>query len=114
MTIADGIHRISIHLLSGVLLIGCMVSGCKNGQDTKASPGEKKTAACFSCHGKNGIPKSPNMPKLAGQNRVYLIDAMKSYADGRRDHPLMKSFVTGLSEQDLEDIASFYASQRPR
>jgi cytochrome c553 len=72
------------------------------------------TAACFSCHGKNGVAQSPMMPKLAGQNRLYLIDAMKSYADGRRDHPTMKSFVAGLTEQEMEDIASFYASQRPR
>ena len=103
-----------LSILSVVLLIELLVSGCTSERDAESSSGEKMTAACFSCHGKNGATQSPMMPKLAGQNRLYLIKAMKSYADGRRDHPTMKSFVAGLTEQEMEDIASFYASQRPR
>lgn len=89
------------------------LSGCESKSNEKVVVGKKKTAVCRSCHGEYGDAVDP-IPKLAGQNKQYLLGAMKAYADGRRDHPSMKSFVAGLNEQDLEDIATFYSKNRAR
>jgi cytochrome c553 len=76
--------------------------------------GEKKAAACADCHGVDGNSVTPTNPKLAGQHALYLVNAMKAYADGRRNHAAMTAFVQPLNMQDLEDIAAFYATQQPK
>ncbi len=77
-------------------------------------PAAQKAVVCLSCHGADGNGPDPALPKLANQNPAYLMDAMKSYADGRRNHEAMKTFVAGLSEADIQDIAAFYSSQQAR
>jgi cytochrome c553 len=99
--------------ISGLLSI-LFLNGCSK-QASTPHPGSQKAVVCLSCHGAdgNGGP-DPAVPKLANQSYPYLISAMKSYADGRRNHEPMKTFVAGLSEADIQDIAGFYSSQRAR
>ena len=106
-------------LFYGLLLVipyqAALLSGCESKSTAKKDVvGKKKTAVCRGCHGEYGDTNKPEMPKLAGQNKQYLIDAMKAYADGRRDNPSMKSFVAGLKEQDIEDIATFFSKSPAR
>jgi cytochrome c553 len=112
MTIQSHSHTKNVFLAIIVFVNICCTTACVDQQDSVTKRGEEKTAACFPCHRKNGYPSTPNIPILTGQNRVYLIDAIEAYADGRRDHPLHKSFVAGLSNKDVEDIADYYSSQR--
>jgi cytochrome c553 len=105
-------HRIALYSVIGLApLLGGI--GCSERAST-AQPGAQKAVVCLACHGADGNGPDPAVPKLANQNLAYLANAMKSYADGRRNHESMKTFVAGLSEADIRDIAAFYSSQPAR
>ena len=72
--------------------------------------GKKKSASCVSCHGMNGKSTNPNNPSLKGQQKNYLIKALKAYRDKSRVDAMMNSLSASLSDADIEDIASFYSS----
>lgn len=72
--------------------------------------GRSKAASCTACHGMKGISATDEWPNLAGQKPGYLIKQMKAYRDGSRTDPLMSPMATGLSDKDIEDIASYYHS----
>jgi cytochrome c553 len=76
--------------------------------------GRRTAAACAACHGEDGNSGDPNTPSLAGEDPEYLVTATKSYRDGSRDYLMMKHPVETLSDQDIENLAAFYASQEPR
>ncbi|MEJ8566794.1 cytochrome c [Wenzhouxiangellaceae bacterium CH-27] len=73
--------------------------------------GQSKAATCEACHGKTGESVDPNYPNLAGQHESYLIKALSDYRAGRRTNAVMASFAANLSNQDIEDLAAWYASQ---
>ena len=66
---------------------------------------------CFACHGQDGYSPSPINPKIGGQHERYLFLSLKEYRDGGRTHSLMRGSVLSRTDQDLEDIAAYYASQ---
>lgn len=73
--------------------------------------GQEKAATCEACHGKTGISIDPNYPNLAGQHYSYLVKALSDYRSGDRSNAIMASFAANLSNQDIEDLAAWYASQ---
>lgn len=73
--------------------------------------GKEVAAKCASCHGEDGNPPAPNFPRLAGQYESYLVKAIQDYQAGRRNNPIMQSLVQGLSEEDIENVSAYYASQ---
>ena len=75
--------------------------------------GRRLSQDCQSCHGDDGNAKKASMPTLAGQDAKYFIKAMKHYKEGKRLHQNMFEAVKRLSEQDITDLASFYAAQQP-
>ncbi|HEY0962436.1 MAG TPA: c-type cytochrome [Pseudomonadales bacterium] len=77
-----------------------------------AQAGEAKAAACAACHGATGNDSLlPNVPKIGGQGERYLLKQLVEIKAGVRPVPLMEPVVAPLSEQDLADLAAFYASQ---
>lgn len=76
-----------------------------------AAAGEQKAAACMACHGAGGNSTIPSNPILAGQHRSYLVQALKSYKDGTRTNPIMRGMAAGLSDQDIDDLAAYFAAQ---
>lgn len=75
--------------------------------------GKEKSATCAACHGANGISNVPVYPNLQGQNEGYLVSAMNAYKAGQRKGGLSAVMVpqaTSLSDQDIEDLAAYYAS----
>jgi cytochrome c553 len=76
-----------------------------------ASAGKDKSVACGACHGADGNSAAPAFPKLAGQGERYLVKQMKDIRDGARPVPTMAGQLDGKSDQDLADIAAFYAAQ---
>ncbi|HVT63014.1 MAG TPA: cytochrome c, partial [Legionellaceae bacterium] len=91
---------IALSLFSNIWAIG----HSKNGQ--------AKSMVCSACHGE-GISTNPMWPNLAGQHALYLVQQLKHYkTDNMRNNAIMSSIVAGLSEQDMEDLAAFYA-QKP-
>lgn len=77
--------------------------------------GKQKSVVCQACHGAdgNGIGDG-QYPLLAGQYADYLVFALKSYRIGTRQNAIMSGFVSTLSEQDMEDLAAYYAAQKGR
>ena len=77
------------------------------------SAGKAAAAGCGGCHGEAGISKTPGMPSLIGMDPKYFIAAIKAYKGGQRKHDMMKTLVSGLSEAELNNIALYYALQKP-
>ena len=73
--------------------------------------GRRLARECFACHGQDGYSPSPINPKIGGQHERYLFLSLKEYRDGGRSHSLMRGSVLSRTDQELEDIAAYYASQ---
>jgi cytochrome c553 len=73
--------------------------------------GKTKSASCAACHGADGNSLNPEWPKLAGQHESYIVKQLFYFTDGERENATMKPMASGLTEQDMEDLGAFYASQ---
>jgi cytochrome c553 len=71
--------------------------------------GKAKAAPCVGCHGANGQGVPPN-PALKGKTEDELAQAMKDYKSGKRDNAVMKTFAAPLNDQDIANLAAYYAS----
>jgi len=76
-----------------------------------AESGQGKVAVCSGCHGADGNSMIAMFPKLAGQGELYLVNQLIDIRDGARNVPQMTGILTGLNDQDLADIAAYYAAQ---
>lgn len=81
-----------------------------------AAAAKNKVAMCIGCHGipgyKASYPEVYRVPMLGGQSEKYLIAALNAYKKGERKHPSMAGIAAGLSDQDIADIAAYYAQQK--
>jgi len=72
-----------------------------------------KVSMCIGCHGiggyKTAFPEVYSVPKLGGQHAPYILKALEEYKSGNRSHPSMRAIAAGLSEQDMKDVAAYYA-----
>ncbi len=66
--------------------------------------------ACAPCHGMDGIAKDVEVPHLAGQNVVYLLNQMKAFRSGERKHKEMRWMSRHMTREELEALAIYYAS----
>lgn len=75
--------------------------------------GAQKVAMCQGCHGipgwRTAFPEVYRVPKLAGQNAAYLVVALKEYKNGERTHPSMRAIAASLSDEDMADLAAYFA-----
>lgn len=76
-----------------------------------AAAGESKAAVCGACHGIAGQSTMSANPKLAGQNARYLIKQMEDIKSGARNVVLMTGILNGSSDQDIADMAAYFAAQ---
>ena len=99
----------SILLTMGLLMMAA--TGIATAGD--AAAGKAKSSSCVSCHGMNGVAMMSGTPHIAGQNKAYLVNSIKAYKDGKRDHVMMKSMVMGLSDADIDNLATYYSGLKP-
>ena len=78
--------------------------------DGSANAGKQKARACQVCHGKGGVSTNPTYPVLAGQHAKYIVKQLKAFRSGTRKDPIMNGMAASLSDQDMEDVASFFES----
>ncbi len=71
--------------------------------------GKRRTLLCKVCHGEAGISPKPEIPNLAGQNPVYIVDQFQRFADGRRNDLAMSDLGKGFSEEDKIKLALYYS-----
>ena len=74
--------------------------------------GKTKSATCMACHGTDGNAAITIYPKLAGQHADYIVKQLVEFKSGARKNPIMAGMVAGLSLQDMEDLAAYFASQQ--
>lgn len=78
-----------------------------------AQAGAQKNAMCIGCHGIVGyqasFPEVYKVPMISGQNAAYIASALRAYQKGERKHPTMDAVADSLSEQDMADLAAYYA-----
>lgn len=81
--------------------------------ETLANTKQEATGqACVDCHGAGGnAPIDASYPKLGGQYRDYLAHSLQMYRDGGRSHALMASQAKGLTDQQIADLAAYFAAQ---
>ena len=71
--------------------------------------GKTKSVLCVACHGVDGKGVAPN-PGLTGKSEDQLLTAMKDYKSGKRENAIMKALVIPLNDQDMANLAAYYAS----
>jgi cytochrome c553 len=72
--------------------------------------GRRKALQCQTCHGLDGLSKLPDAPHLAGQPEQYLVKSLNEYRSGARKHDMMTLVAKALSDQDVADLAAYYAA----
>lgn len=97
-----------LSLLSSVLLLASLPAFAAG----DATAGQAKSAVCAACHGADGNSVVPNWPKLAGQHEQYFVRQVALIKSGARVVPEMAGIVTGLTDQDIADLAAWFASQQ--
>jgi cytochrome c553 len=94
-----------------VVLSFAFAASAAPAQQGDPSAGQPKTATCGACHGVDGNSITAEWPSLAGQHETYLVRQLMAYRDHERPDVGMQQFAATLSEQDMLDIAAYYASQ---
>ncbi len=88
-------------------------------QPTAGDPakGRQKIQMCTGCHGIQGyrtaFPEVYNVPMIGGQHAAYLAKALQAYKSGERNHPSMRAIAASLSDEDIANLAAYYA-QTPK
>lgn len=96
-----------LKLLPFLLLAPALALAAPKGD---AEAGKTKAIVCQACHGPDGnADVDPQYPRLTGQYEDYLFRVLQDYKNGNRDNAIMAGFVATLSEQDMADLAAFYA-----
>ena len=80
-----------------------------------ANKGASKVSLCAGCHAipgyRSSVPEIYTIPMIGGQSAAYLVSALQAYKKGERKHPTMRGIAGSLSDQDMVDIAAYYAGQ---
>jgi cytochrome c553 len=73
-------------------------------------------AMCDGCHGipgyKTAFPDVYHVPRIAGQQPTYIVNALKAYKSGERSHPSMRGIASTLSEEEMKQLADYYGSRK--
>src|SRR5471030_328497 len=97
-------------VLAGLLNVAAAADIVGN---AKAAPA--KIEMCIGCHGIPGykatFPEVFPVPMIGGQSAKYIESALQDYKKGARKHPSMRGIAASLSDQDIADVAAFYAAQ---
>lgn len=96
-------------LVSGLACVLLVFSSQSLAQGS-AEAGQAKAVSCGACHGIDGNSLSPAWPNLAGQHPSYFIRQLEAYQNGERQDVLMTTLASGLSAQDMADLAAYYAT----
>ena len=96
-----------LRLISGIGLLMLALTVAAQGD---AARGETLTMMCVACHGQDGNSFAGSFPNIAGQNQDYLLKQMQEIQSGERPALLMTGMLAGMSDQDLRDLAAYYAA----
>ena len=100
------------HIGAIVLVLSGLMPLAAQAADIEA--GKAKSAVCSSCHGVDGNSPNSAWPSIAGQHASYIYKQLKDFKEGRRVDATMTGMVALLNDDDMKNVAAFYASQKPK
>ena len=101
--------RIIIQSIS--IAVALVAANCVMAADIEA--GKSKASSCAACHGAKGVSNNDLWPNLAGQKKGYLAKQLKDFRDGKRTDPMMSPMAKSLTDEEIENLAAYYASIDP-
>lgn len=93
-------------------LAGLLVAGAAHAEGDPEK-GRYAAQTCLGCHGiadQANVYPTYKVPKLGGQHSEYIVAALEAYRSGARPHPTMQAQARALTEQEIQDIAAYFAS----
>ena len=108
MSRSRGAARRAVVALAGAALAAG--SGLPAPAAADAAAGRQKAAMCQTCHGLDGVGRLPDVPHIAGENTAYLVRQLDAFRSGERRHEQMSIIASGLSDEDIADLAAWYSS----
>lgn len=104
-----------LHQAGWAFVFALALSATAYAAEGNAAAGARKAVQCQGCHGiegyRTGYPAVYHVPKLGGQHAAYIVRSLQAYHSGERSFHTMGAMVATLSEQDMADIAAYYAAQ---
>jgi cytochrome c553 len=94
-------------LLGGLLGVAILALDAK-AADARA--GRQKAQMCQTCHGIDGVARLPDAPNIGGESEIYLTNQLTAFRSGARQHEQMSIIASGLSDEDIADLAAWYSS----
>ena len=98
-------------LLKSVVIVAGIAFASVTSAAGDVEAGKNSSAMCAACHSADGNSVVPNFPKLAGQGEKYLLKQLNDIKTGKRAIVEMTGILDGFAEQDLENMAAYYAAQ---
>jgi cytochrome c553 len=100
-------------LISAGMLLGmaCLGTAGQALAEGSIKAGREASQACAACHGSKGNSNSPAFPSIAGQPAGYIVDQLTAYRDGQRENAIMAPQAANLDDEQIRDIAAYYAAQ---
>jgi len=96
--------------LLGCVLAAMAVATTVQGIEGDAEQGKAAAQGCAGCHGPQGEGMGPN-PNIADMSAEAFVQALKEYKDGTRQNAMKQAITANLTEQDMADLAAYYAAQ---
>ena len=96
--------------LAAIAIALCIVVNGSAFAAGNVTAGRQKALQCQTCHGLDGLSKIPDAPNIAGSPEGYLVKSLNAYRKGERKNDMMSIVVQQLSEQDIADLAAYYAA----
>jgi cytochrome c553 len=93
---------------------GCAVFDNKPTTDTPAATERTAYLTCDGCHGPKNVRVEFMSPKIIGQKKVYLAAKLHDFRDMKRINPYMNGVVSGMTDQDIANLAAYYSSYGQR
>lgn len=110
-------YLITMKKLLTVAVAAMTLAGTVNAQGVKGDikAAESKVAMCIGCHAipgyRSSFPEIYTVPMIGGQNAEYIVAALQAYKKGERKHPTMRGIAGSLTDQDMANLAVYYAAQ---
>ena len=102
--------------MSVAVTLGLAAAGAAVAAQGNPEAGKQKSSMCAGCHGidmyRTAFPEVYSVPYIAGQNAKYIEAALNAYKKGDRKHPTMRGIAETLTEQDIADLAAYYAQAK--
>jgi cytochrome c553 len=98
-------------IIAAASVLGICVGAAQAYAAGDAAAGEAKSATCAGCHGPQGNSAAPTFPKLSGQGAAYIAKQLHDFKRGARKNDMMAPMAMPLSDQDIADLAAYYAAQ---